>query len=291
MKLLLTILSATVIISSCTGGWSDAQRKQFVKECADAAAAGMGQEQANSYCSCMVQKLEAKYPNYTDAAKALQAANALQTPEMQAMVQGCLNGTNAGNAGTKNNGLGGIFGDGNKGGNENLGGTGRWSKNDEDQWMNMCATDPNNRALCACVLQKLEAQFASYDEMNQKGTQELGQQLAQQCQQEMGNGGAMNKGGGITGGGGAWSNADEQSFLNTCQTNATNAGADRQTANAHCSCVLKKIEAKYRTLNEANQKMTSQEVNAIEQQCLQERTGGNQGGGFDGYGNDDDDGD
>ena len=274
MKSLLTILAISLVITSCKTGWSDAQRTQFVKECADAAAAGMGQDKANSYCSCMVQKLEAKYPNYSDATRALNAPNAMQTPEMTAMVQGCLNGGNTNN----NIGGGGILGGGNNNGG-NTGGTGRWSKDDEDRWMNMCATDPGNKALCACVLQKLEAKYANFEEMNTKGTQEEGQQLAAQCRQEMGNGG-NNRGGGL--GGSTWSAADEQSFLNTCLKNATNAGADQQTSNAHCNCVLKKIEAKYSSLNEANRKMTTQEVDAIEQQCIQERNGG--GGGF---GNDD----
>lgn len=103
-----------------------------------------------------------------------------------------------------------------------------------------------------------------------------------------------NKPGGVLGGnnngnknvgGGGWSNSDQQKFLNTCLQNALNAGADQQTANTHCNCTLQKIAAKYASYDDANNKMSSQEVNAMEQQCIQERNGG--GGGFgNGGGND-----
>ncbi|MEI9945384.1 MAG: hypothetical protein WDN26_14350 [Chitinophagaceae bacterium] len=67
-----------------------------------------------------------------------------------------------------------------------------------------------------------------------------------------------------------WSAADEQAFLSTCLTNARNAGADEQTSQNHCNCILEKIEKKYSDLDEANRKATKPELDAIEQKCLKE---------------------
>jgi hypothetical protein len=270
MKAILTLVASMFIISACKNGWSVAERNDFINTCTQAAAVNMGQAKAKSYCTCMQQKLEAKYPNSQNANKALNAPGAMQTPEMTAMVQGCLND---GNVNTNNNNTGGgiLGGVNNNNNNNNMGGTGAWSKEDEDKWMNICATNPNNRELCSCVLQKLEKKYASYDEMNTKGTQEEGQQLGLQCKEEM-NGNGLNNNGGM---GSAWSADDEQKFMNTCVQNAMNAGADRQTSTDHCNCTLKKIEARYHSYDDANTNMTKQEVDAIEQQCVQERSGNN----------------
>lgn len=92
-------------------------------------------------------------------------------------------------------------------------------------------------------------------------------------------------------GGGGWSSSDQQKFLSTCVQNALNAGADQQTSNQHCNCTLQKIAAKYASYDEANNKLTSEEMNTLEQQCIQERTGGgglgNDGGNGDNGGNND----
>ncbi len=264
MKTILSFVASMLIITACKNGWSVAERNDFINTCTNAAAANMGQDKAKAYCTCMQQKLEAKYPNSQEANKVLSAPGAMQTPEMTVMVQSCLSGGNA-NVNTNNNGNGGgvLGGVNNNNNNNNIGGTGAWSKADEDKWMNICATNPNNRELCSCVLQKLEKKYASYDEMNTKGTSEEGQQLGLQCKEEL-NGNGFNNTGGI---GGAWSTDDEQKFMNTCLQNAINSGADRQTSTDHCNCTLKKIEAKYHSYDEANTKMTPQEVSAMEQEC------------------------
>ncbi|HYM94999.1 MAG TPA: hypothetical protein VET23_12715 [Chitinophagaceae bacterium] len=182
MKKIATFLALVSILAACKpNGWSAKDKNDFISTCAQSAAAAMGQDKAKSYCTCMEQKLEVKFPNSQDANKSLNTPGFMETPEMQAMVQSCLNG---GNGNINNN---------------------------------------NNNNI-----------------------------------------------------GGAWTNDDEQKFMNTCVQNAMNAGADRQTSTDHCNCTLKKIEAKYHSYDEANQKMTKDEVTAFEQECIQERNNNNQ---------------
>lgn len=296
MKTLLSLLAVTLVISSCKNGWTDSDRTEFINTCATAAAPNMGQDKAKAYCSCMQQKLEVKYPNSSEASKAINAPGAMQTPEMTAMVQACLNGGNTNNNNNNNGNGGGVLGGG---GNNNGGGMGgNWSADDEQKFMNTCLQNATNagadrqtaNAHCNCTLKKIEAKYSSYNEANTKMTTQEMNQMEQDCNANNNGGGNGNgnengngngNGGGVIGGGdnnnmgGAWSANDEQKFMNTCIQNATNAGADRQLANTHCNCTLKKIEAKYHSYDEANTKMTTQEVNAIEQQCIQERNGNN----------------
>jgi hypothetical protein len=249
MKIILSLLASMVIITSCKNGWSVAERNEFVNTCAQAAAANMGQEKAKAYCSCMQQKLEAKFPKSADANKALNAPNAMQTPEMTAMVQSCLNGGNTNANNNNGNGYGGgVLGGVNNNNNNNAGGNGTWSKEDEDKWMNICATNPNNKELCSCVLQKLEGKYASYEEMNTKGTSEEGQQLGLQCKEELNGNGFNNNNNdnNTTITGGNWTREQHQQFVQGCSISAQQQqGMTAQEANSYCDCITTKIEQKY----------------------------------------------
>ena len=72
-------------------GWTSEQRSSYTKVCADAyVAQGTGtQEQANSYCSCMVAKLEAKM-SYAKAS--VITSEELQTEEWIKEIQLCKGG-------------------------------------------------------------------------------------------------------------------------------------------------------------------------------------------------------
>lgn len=161
-----------------------------------------------------------------------------------------------------------------------------WTKSDRNKFMDDCTTGGGTEQLCSCVLGKIEARYASLDEANRKGGEEMGKKLATECLND--NGGDddynYNKGNSKDDnygddddddndnrGGGSWTTADEQAFLNTCFRNATNAGADEQTSKSHCNCVLKKVEKKYRSYDEANRRASKSEIDAMEQECIQER--------------------
>jgi len=73
------------------GSWTQSERDKFVQDCAGEAEKGMTRSRAESYCSCMQDKLEKIYPTFNQANMITDAD--LQTPSMQALVKGCL-GTN-----------------------------------------------------------------------------------------------------------------------------------------------------------------------------------------------------
>lgn len=50
-----------------TAGWSKTDKAQFLNECVPEAAKKIGNPQANTYCSCYLEKLEKKYTSYSDA--------------------------------------------------------------------------------------------------------------------------------------------------------------------------------------------------------------------------------
>ena len=126
MRKAFLFIALTSLIFSCKNkGWSVAERNQFITTCTNGAAMSMGQDKAKDYCSCMAQKLEAKYPNYTDANKLTS-----QSPEIITMAQGCL-GINMNNNNNNNNNPGGnIFNNNNNNNNNNNTGGG-WTKDDE----------------------------------------------------------------------------------------------------------------------------------------------------------------
>lgn len=283
MKTILSLVASIFILSACKTGWTVQERNDFISSCAQVAAK-MGQEKATAYCTCMQQKLEAKYPNSDEAGKAVNAPGAMQTPELSAMAQACLTG-NTTNENNNNNG-GGIIGGG--GGNNNNQAV-AWTADDQQKFMTTCVQNAMNAGAdkqtstehCNCTLQKIAAKYANYDEASNKLTKDEIGAMEKECNEnnnKIGNNNNNNPGGVIDGGNNnnraaAWTAADQQKFMKTCLQNALNAGADQQTSNAHCSCTLQKIAAKYASYDEANNKMTSEEVNAMEQQCIQERNG------------------
>lgn len=141
--------------------WSEAQKTEFISSCVNTAVKSLSKDKAEAYCSCMEQKFEIKYPDPNDASKI--TAEDLQTPEMKAMIQSCLEDANA-----KNNY------------NIDVG----WSKKDEDRWLDTCAVYSNNKELCLCVLQKIEKKYTSYEEADRLGSEEEGKQMAQECLNE-----------------------------------------------------------------------------------------------------------
>ena len=181
----------------------------------------------------------------------------------------------------------------------NTAGSGGWSSQDRQKGIKKCMEgapqldEATAKKLCNCALEKTMRKYRSYDEADEKVSDEEGSEIVQGCWKTIQGGGGdepgddnKGKGGGLFGGGdseGDWSNSDEQKFMNTCLQNAMNAGSDRQTSTAHCQCTLKKIQKKYSSYAEADQKMTREQVNAIEQEC----NAGNNNDDYDDGGNDD----
>ncbi len=77
------------IIAGCLGGyWKLHERKEFMSSCIDAAKASIGEEKANSYCECMMFKIENRYHSYTEASKI--TTETLSSPVWKKIIQSCL---------------------------------------------------------------------------------------------------------------------------------------------------------------------------------------------------------
>lgn len=88
-KTVLPLIIFLLAVSCKTKGWPAADKKGFMTTCTEAAVrGGMEQAKANSYCDCMQQKLEAKYPDVNKASKVTQQD--LQSEEWMKEVQNCM---------------------------------------------------------------------------------------------------------------------------------------------------------------------------------------------------------
>ena len=65
MKLFLLVILAFAF-SSCKHAWTQKDKEDFVGGCVNGALKEMGEAKARSYCSCMLQKLQKRYPNAAD---------------------------------------------------------------------------------------------------------------------------------------------------------------------------------------------------------------------------------
>ena len=64
------------------GGWTKSDERKFVSECAGDASQKVGEERANQYCSCMLDKFKRKYSSYAAASRAISRMTADQINEM-----------------------------------------------------------------------------------------------------------------------------------------------------------------------------------------------------------------
>ena len=74
--------------TTATIGWPSSERTGFINECVKSAKTGLSEDSSKSYCYCMLEKMETKYPNVDDAAKVTDAD--LASPEWQAEMDKCL---------------------------------------------------------------------------------------------------------------------------------------------------------------------------------------------------------
>ncbi len=74
MKKLVIILFVTSMFVACKGKsgtaqWPQKEKDAFNEQCVKGAETSMGEAKAKSYCSCMLTKIEAKYPEAANASK------------------------------------------------------------------------------------------------------------------------------------------------------------------------------------------------------------------------------
>lgn len=66
MKLTLFFLAA-FFLYSCNQPWTENDKQTFMGGCMNGALKEMDPEKAKAYCSCMLEKVQNRYPNVSDA--------------------------------------------------------------------------------------------------------------------------------------------------------------------------------------------------------------------------------
>jgi hypothetical protein len=67
MLILATALAGAGMLCGCSRPWTAKDREGFLGGCIGASRKDMLEEEARSYCLCMLQKVENRYPNANDA--------------------------------------------------------------------------------------------------------------------------------------------------------------------------------------------------------------------------------
>lgn len=192
----------------------------------------------------------------------------------------------------KDQGGGGLNNNNNN--NNNRGG---WSNAEKSKFMNDCLNGGGNKQLCSCVLGKLQRKYKNMQEADRVGGEAAGKQLGMECQQGVqgnddnwnddgGGGGGNddnnwnddggggndndngndnndnmndNSGGGFNRSGGSWSGTDKSKFMNDC----ISGGGTQQL----CSCVLGKLQRKFKGMAEAERIGGAAEGERLGQEC------------------------
>lgn len=145
--------------------------------------------------------------------------------------------------------------------------------------------DATAKKFCSCALEKAMRQWKTYAESeNAPDDDPAGVEIGRSCLAAIQGGNdpeeGKKKGGGLFGGGG-WSKSDKNTFSTQCQQNIEATGYSEGKARQLCDCILKKIEKKYSSLDDANEKGGEAAGTKARQEC-------EEGGNDDGNGNNDD---
>lgn len=161
--------------------WTSKQRSTFLSQCVESAG---GNPQAKSICSCVLEKMEKRFPDPNDAENASEELGAKLARE-------CMAGTNTDNEGNED--VEDNSGFNNNDGNDDNQRTG-WTKQQRQQFIQGCATNAQQaqgftaqqaNSYCDCMTRKVEAKF-SFKEAGRLTTRDLQtpewQQAALDCQ-------------------------------------------------------------------------------------------------------------
>lgn len=152
--------------NSGNSGWTGSDENRFLKECV--ASFEEGQENlANKICPCVLGKMEKEFSSYSEAdTKGGETASKRIALQCKDEIVGNNENNNTGN---------------------------NWSKSDESQWMSSCTSpliesmgEQKANNYCSCIMDKLKEIFSSFEEVNTKGTNEIGLELGKKCIKELG---------------------------------------------------------------------------------------------------------
>jgi len=142
-----------------TGTWSKSYKDKIVGDCIAEASKNISASQAYTYCNCMADKVEAKYPNENDA------DTKLTESEMQAMKNDCM-GTQSNNPNNNQN-----QSNQNNTYNNNQNNQGSWSSDEQNQFLRDCISTASNSignaratSYCNCMMQKIMKEYPIYSQ-------------------------------------------------------------------------------------------------------------------------------
>jgi hypothetical protein len=156
-----------------------------------------------------------------------------------------------------------------------------WTADEMQKSLKLCMdgvegklADKEAKKFCSCLMEKATRKYPTYEAADKAITNEEGKMMGQACVKELGIGGDAGdeglevdpekKRGGLFGGGGdddiiekrggGWSQRDKNAFLSPCQDGLTDKGYSTAQARQLCSCALEKLEKRYSSLSEGNDK-------------------------------------
>ena len=140
--------------NTSVSSWSKEYRNKFLQGCIGKASEKVSAADAFSYCNCMAEKVEAKYPNENEVDAKLTDA------DIESMKPGCLTSSTQSNS--SNNQSNNTYNNSNSNNNNSQ----KWSDADQREFMNNCVpgaskTLGNTGATdyCSCMMNKIMAEY------------------------------------------------------------------------------------------------------------------------------------
>jgi|GEM_PF-5160540 len=145
-------------VTGCSAGWEPEEREAFVQNC-QAAARQTGESWPLETCSCITEKMEAKYPNPNDIAGFLDSLSTNPVLLFDTYPQCRVRTFDAAAV---------------------------WTKDKDDAFLASCQTAASqglvsDAAQCPCVLEKVKKRFPTLQSMHRLNATVMGR-LAQECQ-------------------------------------------------------------------------------------------------------------
>ena len=154
--------------TTSSGNWSKTYRDKFLQGCITKASEKVSASEAFSYCNCMTDKVEAKYPNEMEVDAKLTSA------DIESMRTGCNSSTTQSNPGDQTT-------------NNNNTYTSNWSAADQKEFLDNCVpgasrTLGSNEAYnyCDCMMRKLMQEYPNSSTVGNVSKEHMSA-LAQEC--------------------------------------------------------------------------------------------------------------
>lgn len=166
--------------TSSGGSWSKAYKDKFISGCISKASEKIGAGQAYNYCSCMADKVEAKYPVETEVDAKLTDA------DVDNMKGDCITSSGASQSGTSQSGVSSDQ-SGTSSASPGSGSNAGWSYSDQKAFMDKCVSGASTSlgssgasSYCECMLDKLMQAYPNAKDVGNVSKEQMSS-LANDC--------------------------------------------------------------------------------------------------------------